>query len=86
MTFLGGAAAVLVLSGCAAPGYKPSALESELVRAGTTPAQAQCITRGLSKTFDENQFGSHSTPSEKEFAKTREILAKCEVKLPLQPR
>jgi hypothetical protein len=86
MTFLGGAAAVLVLTGCAAPGYKPSALESELVRVGATPAQAQCITNGLSAKFDLNELGAHSAPSEKELAKTRAILARCEVKLPLQPR
>ncbi len=56
------------------------------MRVGTTPAQAQCVTRGLTDTFAENELGSHSAPSERELAKTRDILAKCGVKLPLQPR
>jgi len=86
MTLLGLAAAAFALCGCAAPGYNPSGLEAELVRAGTTPAQAQCVTRGLTDTFAENELGSHSAPSERELAKTRDILAKCGVKLPLQPR
>jgi hypothetical protein len=86
MTLFGGAVAALVLVGCAAPGYNPTGLESELVRAGATPAQAQCVTRGLTDTFDENQLGSHSTPTQKELATTRTIFAKCDLKLPLQPR
>jgi hypothetical protein len=86
MTLLGGAVAALAFCGCAAPGYNPSGLEAELVRAGTTPAQAQCITLGLTDTFAENELGSHSAPTERELEKTRGILAKCGVTLPLQPR
>ena len=78
--------AALVLVGCAAPGYNPTGLEAELVRAGATPAQAQCVTRGLTGTFDENELGSHSAPSQNELAKTRGIFSKCDLKLPLQPR
>jgi len=86
MTLVGGVVAVLAVSGCAAPGYNPSGLEAELVRVGATPAQAQCVTRGLTDTFAQNELGSHSAPSERELEKTRGIFTKCEVKLPLQPR
>jgi hypothetical protein len=77
---------VFALAGCATPGYNPTRLESQLVHAGTTPAQAKCVTDGLSATFDEGQLGSHSSPTDEEVAKTRLILERCEVSLPLQPR
>ena len=86
MPVIGCVAGALALSGCATPGYDASRLQSELVHAGTTLEQARCVTKGLTDTFDESQLGSHSTPSEKEFATTRAILSKCKVTLPLQPR
>ncbi len=83
-------AAGAVLAGCATPGYSPTRIQSELVHAGTTPAQAQCVTTKLSNTFDENQLGSHSEPhSDKnvdEYKLTRDILKQCGVTLPLQQR
>jgi hypothetical protein len=86
MTLLGGAVVALVLAGCAAPGYNPTGLEAELVRVGATPAQAQCVTRGLTDKFLQSDLGSHSAPSEKELVKTRAIFEKCDLRLPLQPR
>lgn len=90
---IGCAAATLALAGCATPGYSPSRIQSELVQAGATPKQAQCVTDKLSDTFDLTQLGSHSEPSKgtkkgdvDEFATTRAILRTCGVKLPLQPR
>jgi hypothetical protein len=96
-----GLAGAFVLAGCAAPGYNPSRIESELIRAGTTPAQAACVTKGLTDTFDRTQLGSHSAPSanrpqpkpsdppgtdyRSEYEKTRAILQSCGVKLPLLP-
>jgi hypothetical protein len=89
------------LSGCATPGYNPPRLESELEHAGATPAQARCVTDGLSAKFDEGQLGSHSAPSllrpapkasdppgtiyENEYESTRDILTQCKVTLPLNP-
>jgi hypothetical protein len=77
---------VLAIAGCAAPGFNETKLQSELVHAGTTLDQARCVTKGLTDTFDENQLGSHSAPTAKELTKTRAILSKCQIKIPLQPR
>jgi hypothetical protein len=83
-------AAVLAFAGCATPGYSPGRIQSELVKAGATTTQAQCVTDGLTNKFDENQLGSHSEPRADgkvdEFKETRAILKKCGLKLPLQPR
>jgi hypothetical protein len=79
-------AGALALSGCATPGYDESRIQSELVHAGTTVEQARCVTKGLTDTYDGSQLGSHSAPLEEEYRKTRAILSKCKVTLPLQPR
>ena len=89
------------MAGCATPGYDPPRLQSQLEQAGATPAQARCVTDGLSASFDESQLGSHSEPSlarpkpkpsdppgtkyQNEFEVTREILKDCDVTLPLNP-
>ncbi len=78
--------APLLLAGCATPGYNQTRLQSQLEHAGTTADQAQCVTSGLSDTFDENQLGSHSAPTAQELAKTRAILKRCGITLPLQPQ
>lgn len=83
----------LTFAGCATPGYNPTRLESELVNAGTTPSQAECVTNGLSAKFDTNQLGSHSPPSlikvgktnENEYEVTRDVLKACKVTLALSP-
>jgi hypothetical protein len=80
-----GCAAVVAVAGCATPGYNPSRIESELVRAGATREQARCVTESLTNTYDENQLGSHSEPGPAELQKTRDILKACKVTLPLQP-
>ena len=85
MTGVGCVVSALAIAGCAAPGFDASKLQSELVHAGATVDQARCVTQGLTDTFDENQLGSHSTPTQKELATTRTIFAKCDLKLPLQP-
>ncbi len=93
--------AALAFAGCATPGYNPTRIQSELVKAGTTPQQAECVTAGLSGKFDTNQLGSHSAPSaippkpkngdppgtkyESEVQKARNILKQCKVTLPLIP-
>jgi hypothetical protein len=86
-------ASALALAGCATPGFSPNRIQAELIRAGATPKQAECVTDGLADTFDLTQLGSHSEPSKgtkkgdtDEFAETRAILKKCGLKLPLQPR
>jgi hypothetical protein len=81
---LGCVVVVLVLAGCATPGYDESRLQSELVRAGTTVPQAQCVTKGLTDKYAVSQLGSHSEPTAKERAFTRALLSKCGIKLPLQ--
>lgn len=91
----------LTFAGCATPGYNPTRLESELVKAGTTRSQAACVTNGLSAKFDTNQLGSHSPPNlippkpkktdppgtkyENEYELTRDILKACKVTLALNP-
>ena len=85
MTSVGCAAGVLAFAGCATPGFNASRLQSQLVHAGTTVDQARCVTKGLTDKFDESQLGSHSAPTAKELATTRDILSRCQVKLPLQP-
>ena len=86
MPVIGCVAGALALGGCATPGYDASRLQSGLVHAGTTVDQARCVTKGLTDTFDVSQLGSHSAPLEEEYRKTRAILTKCKVTLPLQPR
>jgi hypothetical protein len=83
---IGCVAGALALSGCATPGYDESRVQSELVHAGTTVEQARCVTKGLTDTYAGSQLGSHSAPLEEEYRKTRAILAKCKVTLPIQPR
>jgi hypothetical protein len=94
-------AALVVLGGCAAPGYNPTRIESELVKAGTTPKQASCVADQLRATFDLNQLGSHSAPSairptpkpgdppgtkyESEDEKAVDVIKGCGIKLPLDP-
>ena len=84
---LAGAALVLsvafvVGAGCAQSGYDVNKLQRELVRAGLTPSQAQCVTDGMQGTFDINQLGSHSEPTQKEIDTTRSIVEGCGVRLP----
>jgi hypothetical protein len=94
-------AAALVLASCAAPGYNPSRIQSELVKAGTTPSEARCVTDRLRVQFDLNQLGSHSAPSalrgtpkpgdppgtdyRSEDEKAVAIIKGCGIKLPLDP-
>jgi len=68
------------LGGCAQSGYDTQRLERELQRAGVSPAQAQCVTSGLERTFDVQQLASHSDPTERERQRARELLAQCGVK------
>jgi hypothetical protein len=78
--------AVAALAGCATPGYNPSRIESELVRAGATREQARCVTQALSDKYDERQLGSHSEPSPAEIDFTRLVLKRCKVTVPAQPQ
>ena len=78
--------AVVALAGCATPGYSPSRIESELVRAGATREQARCVTQALSDKYDERQLGSHSEPRADEIDYARLVLKRCKVTLPLQPQ
>jgi hypothetical protein len=80
-----GCVAVVALAGCATPGYNPSRIESELVRAGATREQARCVTQALTNKYDETQLGSHSEPGADEVDYTRLILKRCDVTLPVQP-
>jgi hypothetical protein len=86
MTGFGCVVGAFALAGCAAPGYNGSRLQSQLVQAGATVAQAGCVTDGLTNKYTVTQLGSHSEPSAKELEFTRGLLAKCGVKLPRQPR
>jgi hypothetical protein len=79
------ATAAVVAGGCATSGYDAGKLRSQLEGAGATPQQASCVVEGLSNKYAESQLGSHSAPSEREYAYTRELLAQCKVNLPLQP-
>jgi len=83
-TILGCVAAV-ALAGCATPGYSPSRIESELVRAGATPQQARCVTNKFNDQFDLTYLGSHSEPTPAEMDDARVILKQCNVTLPLEP-
>jgi hypothetical protein len=86
-----GVVAAYAVAGCATSGYDPGRIQSELVKAGTTREQAQCVTKRLSDTFDERQLGSYSDPNavrdkdhpRNEYDRTRDILVKCGVTLPL---
>ena len=71
-----------VLGGCAQSGYDTRRLERELERAGIPTTQAQCVTAGLERTFDVQQLGSHSDPTERERQRTRDVLTQCGVNKP----
>jgi hypothetical protein len=68
-------------AGCAQSGYDPNKLQRELVRAGLTQEQAQCVTDRMQGTFDIDQLGSHSEPTQKELETTRQIVEGCGFKL-----
>jgi hypothetical protein len=53
------AVAAIALAACATPGYSPKRIESELVQAGATPAQARCVADALPDSIDLNALGSH---------------------------
>ncbi len=88
-----------MLAGCATPGYNPGRIQSELVKAGATPKQAQCVAAALPDSIDQNALGSHSAPSavttgtdpktkqklKSEYQLTRDVLKGCGVTLPLAP-
>ena len=99
MRMLGCGLGAAVLGACATPGYNPARIQSELVKAGATRPQAECVTRELPNQIDENALGSHSAPSavttdtdpktkkpiENEYERTRDVLKTCGVTLPLVP-
>jgi len=75
-----------VLSGCAQPGFNAQKLQRQLVQAGATPEQAQCVTSGLQDGhvplvgFDLNELASHSEPTDQESVSMHALLHLCEVK------
>jgi hypothetical protein len=77
--------AVVAAAGCATPGYNPTRIEAELMRAGATPQQARCVTNKFGDGFDLTYLGSHSEPTTDEIVQARLILKQCDVTLPLQP-
>jgi len=68
-------------AGCAQSGYDPNKLQRELVRAGLTQQQAECVTDRMQGTFDIDQLGSHSEPTQGQLDTTREIVEGCGFKL-----
>ncbi len=76
------AAFAMATAACASPGYDAGKLRRELVKAGATPQQAQCVTDGLENGFDLNQLGSHTDPNNVEVIKARAVIVKCGIKLP----
>ncbi len=75
-------AVAFAATACAQPGYDAGKLRRELVKAGATPQQAQCVTDGLENGFDLHQLGSHTEPTSKDLAKARALIVKCGIKLP----
>jgi hypothetical protein len=73
--------AAVTCAGCAQSGYDPNKLQRELVRAGLTQDQAECVTDRMQGTFDINQLGSHSEPTQKELDTTHQIIEGCGFKL-----
>ncbi len=77
-----------VLSGCAQPGYNAQKLQRQLVKAGATPRQAECVISGLQYGrvpllgFDLNELASHSDPPSTEITAVRTLLRICDVRLP----
>ncbi len=71
-----------MVGGCAQSGYDTGKLEREMERAGVPAARAQCVTAGLERTFDVQQLGSHSDPTQRERQRTRDVLAQCGVNKP----
>jgi len=71
-----------VLTSCAQPGFNAQKLQRQLVQAGATPEQAQCVTTSLENSFDTNELASHSNPTSEEVAKVHALLHACKVKLP----
>ena len=82
VAFVGGAVA---LGACAQPGYSATKLQRELVKAGVSPQQAQCVTARFDQHFDLNSLGSHSDPAPGDDQLATELLKQCGVKN-LNPR
>jgi hypothetical protein len=79
-------AALLVgTAGCANPSYDEDAKRAELIRAGLTDAQAQCVTSEMAKEFEPPRLDAHAPATESEHAKMVAILDECDVNLSAEP-
>jgi hypothetical protein len=65
------------LTGCAAKGYEPGALEQHLEKAGVGPAAAKCVVDDMTRTFGVSHLGGRADPTADELKAERALLAKC---------
>ena len=80
-----GIAAVL-LAACASSGYDASSLQRQLVRAGLTSKQADCVTNAMEDHFDLQRLGAHTSVTATEIRVQRQLLVSCGVKVRPKPR
>jgi hypothetical protein len=79
-----GVAAVL-LAACASSGYNASSLQRQLVRAGLTSKQSDCVTNAMEDHFDVRRLGAHASVTANEIRVQRELLVNCGVKVRPKP-
>lgn len=70
---------VLLLFGCANPGYGSDKTRDNLEQSGLTAEQAGCVTRGLEKKIGIKRLETHAAPTETEFQEALEVLDDCNV-------
>lgn len=70
---------LLLLFGCANPGYGSSTTRDNLTQAGLTDEQASCVTRGLETKIGIKRLETHAAATETEFEEAREVLDACKV-------
>jgi hypothetical protein len=71
----------LLAAACANPGYDSDEYRSELVEAGLTREEADCVADGLERTFGDQRLNSRNEVTEEEYAEMVEILDRCGVEV-----
>jgi hypothetical protein len=69
----------LVATACANPGYDARTARGDLVDAGLTGEQAECVTREPEQRFGDQRLNARSDATQADHARVVEILDECEV-------
>jgi hypothetical protein len=70
----------LSVSGCAASGYDPAALRSQLIDVGLSQKAAACVVDHMGPRFGDARLGARTNPSAAERNAERTLLKACGVR------